>query len=83
MNIQVNVAYLILAFLFLTPEMGAAVQAGDEGDPRKKEMVVQMCLRFKALIEDWGRDSGLQGDLGCCMRAVVCRIVFPAPDKND
>ena len=81
LHIQVAVCYLFVAFLFLTPSLAASVKAGDEGDPRKMEMTVKMCLRFKAMIEDWGCDQ--VGD-GTPLDEIVKRNKLdPVPKRAD
>ena len=52
MQAQLGCEFLKVAFLFLTPDVEASM--APNADQRKKEMVMALCERFKAMIEDWG-----------------------------
>ena len=50
MHCQLAICYLIVMFIFITPDVAAS--SSPDADPRKKEMVMKCCLRLK--VRAWG-----------------------------
>ena len=79
MQMQHGICFMILAFLFLTPEIANSMTP--DADQRKKAMVASVCDRLKSQIEDW--DCQKMGE-GSPFEAILARAKLqPVPSSAE